>query len=103
MASGPITPWQIKGEKVETVAYFIFMGSKITADNDCSREIKRLAPWKKSYDYILKICDLEENLHYYGRKPRSHIKMQRSDIPLLTKIHIVKSMVFPVVMYGCES
>ena len=59
MASGPITSWQIKGEKVETVAYFIFMGSKITADNDCSREIKRLAPWKKSYNYILKICDLE--------------------------------------------
>ena len=49
----------IEGEKVEAVTEFLFLGSKITADNDCSREIKRLAPWKKSYNYILKICDLE--------------------------------------------
>ena len=60
MASGPITPWQIDGETVETVADFIFLGSKITADGDCSHEIKTLTPWKKSYD-----------------QPRQHIKKQR--------------------------
>ena len=60
MASGPITSWQIDSEKVETVADFIFLGSKITADGDCSHEIKTLAPWKKSYD-----------------QPRQHIKKQR--------------------------
>ena len=60
MASGPIISWQINGEKVETVSDFIFLGSKITADGDCSHEIKRLAPWKKSYD-----------------QPKQHIKKQR--------------------------
>ena len=60
MASGPITPWQIDGETMETVTDFIFLGSKITTDGDCSHEIKMLAPWKKSYD-----------------KPRQHIKKQR--------------------------
>ena len=50
MASGPITSWQIEGEKVETVAYFMFLGSKITVNSDCSHEIKAIAPWKKSYD-----------------------------------------------------
>ena len=60
MASGPITPWQIDGETMETVRDFIFLGSKITADGDCSREIKNLAPWKKSYD-----------------QPRQHIRKQR--------------------------
>ena len=60
MASGPITSWQIDGETVETVADFIFLGSRITADGDCSHEIKILAPWKKSYD-----------------QPRQHIKKQR--------------------------
>ena len=60
MASGPITSWEIDGQTVETVSDFIFLGSKITADGDCSHEIKRLAPWKKSYD-----------------KPRQHIKKQR--------------------------
>ena len=60
MASGPITSWQIDGEKVETMSHFIFLGSTITADGDCSHEIKTLAPWKKSYD-----------------KPRQHIKNQR--------------------------
>ena len=64
MASGPITSWEIDGETVETVANFIFGGSKITADGDCSREIKRLAPWKKSYD-----------------QPRQHIKKQRHYLP----------------------
>ena len=62
---------------------FIFLGSKITADGDCSHEIKRLAPWKKSYD-----------------KPRQHIKSR--DTTLLTKVHLVKAMVFPVVRYRCE-
>ena len=85
MASGPITSWQIDGETVETAADFIFGGSKITADGDCSHEIKRyLLPGRKAMtnlDSILKI----------------------RDIILLTKVHIVKAMVFPVVMYGCES
>ena len=84
MASGPITSWQIDGETMETVRDFIFLGSKITADGDCSYQIKTLAPRKKSYD-----------------QPRQHIKKQRHYLP--TKIHLVKAMVFPVVMYGCES
>ena len=82
MAPGPITSWQIDGETVERVADFIFLGSKITADRDCSHEIKTLAPWKESYD-----------------KPRQHIKSR--DITLSTKVCLVKAMVFPVVMYGC--
>ena len=85
MASGPITSWQIGGEIVETVADFIFLGSKITADDDCSHEIKR--------------CLL------LGRKvmtsPDSILKSR--DITLSTKVRLVKAMVFPVVMYGCES
>ena len=85
MASGPITSWQIDGETVETVTDFIFGGSKITADSDCSHEIKR--------------CLL------LGRKavtnPDSVLKSR--DITLSTKFHIVKAMVFPVVMYGCKS
>ena len=84
MASGPITLWQIEGEKVETVTDFIFLGSKITADGDCSHEIKTLAPWKKR-------CD----------KPRQHIEKQRHHFA--DKVHIVKAMVLPVVMYECES
>ena len=84
MASGPITSGQIDGETMETVTDFIFLGSKFTADSDCSREIKMLAPWKKSYD-----------------QPRQHIKSR--DIILATKVHLVKAMVFPVVMYRCES
>ena len=85
MASGPITSWQISGETVETVSDFIFGGSKITADGDCSQEIKRcLLLGKKvltSLDSILK----------------------SGNITLLTKVHLVKAMVFPVAMYGCES
>ena len=69
---------------METITDFIFLGSKITADGDCSHETKTLAPWKKGYD-----------------KFRQHIKSQRHY--LLTKFHLVKAMVFPVVMYGCES
>ena len=75
---------QIDRETVETVADFIFLGSKITADGDCSHEIKTLAPWKKSYD-----------------QPRQHIKKQRHYFP--TNVHLIKAMVFPVVIYGCES
>ena len=71
-------------ETMETVRDFIFWGSKITADGDCSHEIKRLAPWKKSYD-----------------KPRQCIKKQRHHFA--NKVRIIKAMVFPVVMYGCES
>ena len=85
MASGPITSWQIDGETVETVADFIFLGSKITVDGDCSNEIKR--------------CLL------LGRKVvtnRDSILKSR-DITLSTKVRLVKAMVFPVVMYGCES
>ena len=84
MASGPITSWEIDGETVETVSDFIFLGSKITADGDCSHEIKSLAPWKKvmtNQDSILKSRD--------------------STLP--TKVRLVKAVVFPVVMYGCES
>ena len=84
MASGSTILWQIDMETVETVAVFSFLGSKITADHDCSHEIKTLAPWKESYD-----------------KPRQHIKSR--DITLSTKFHLVKAMVFPVVIYGCES
>ena len=85
MASGPITSWQIDGETVETVADFILLGSKITADGDCSHEIKR--------------CLL------LGGKVLTNLDsiLKSKDIPLPTKIHLVKAMVFPVVMYGCES
>ena len=85
MASGPITPWERDGETVETVSDFIFWGSKITADNDCSHEIKR--------------CSL------LGRKVMTNIDsmLKSRDISLPTKVHLVKTMVFPVVMYGCES
>ena len=85
MASGPITSWQIDGEAMETGRDFIFLGSKITADGDCSHEIKRRL--------------------LLGRKvvtnPDSILK--RVDITLPTKVYLVKAMVFPVVMYGCES
>ena len=85
MVSGPITLWQIDGETIGTVTDFIFLGSKITADGDCSHEIKIcLLLWKKSYD-----------------KPIQRIKKQRHYLP--TKVHIIKAMVFSVVMYGCES
>ena len=85
MASGPITSWQIDGETVETAADFIFLGSKITADGDCCHEIKR--------------CLL------LGRKVMTNLEsiFKSRDIPLPTKVHLVKAMVFPVVMYGCES
>ena len=84
-ASGPITSWEIDGETVETVADFIFLGSKITADGDCSYEIK--------------ICLL------LGRKVMTNLDtiLKSRDITLPTKVHLVKAMVFPVVMYGCES
>ena len=85
MASGPITSRQIDEETVETVADFTFLGSKITADGDCSHEIKTRTPWEESYD-----------------QPRQHIKKSR-DITFPTKVHLVKTMVFPVIMYGCES
>ena len=84
MATGLITSWQIHGETVETVADFIFLGSKITADGNCSHEIKR--------------CLLP------GREVISNLdSMLKSRITLSTKVHLVKAMVFPVVMYGCES
>ena len=85
MASGPIISWEIDGETVETVSDFIFWGSKITADGDCSHEIKR--------------CFL------LGRKVMTNLNsiFKRRDITLPTKVHLVKVMVFPVVMYGCES
>ena len=85
MASGPITSWEIDGETVETVSDFIFLGSKITADADCSHEIKR---------HLL-----------LGRKAMTNLDsiLKSSDITFLTKFCLVKAMVFPVVMYGCES
>ena len=86
MVSGPITSWQMAGETMEIVRYFIFLGSKIIVDGDCSHEIsKTLAPWKKSY-----------------HKPRHRVLKSR-DITLLTKVCIVKALVLPLVMYGCES
>ena len=85
MASGPITLWQIDGETKETMKDFIFLGYKITADSDCSHEIKR--------------CLL------LGRKAMTNLDnvLKSRDITLPAKVHIVKAMVFPVVMYGCES
>ena len=85
MASSPITSWQIDGETMERVRNLIFLGSKITANGDCSHEIKR--------------CLL------LGRKAMTNLDsiLNIRDVTLLTKVHIVKAMVFPVVMYGCES
>ena len=85
MASGPITSWQLDGETVETVTDFIIWGSKITADGDCSHEIKR---------HLL-----------LGRKVMTNLDsiLKSKDITLPTKVRLVKVMVFPVVMYGCES
>ena len=85
MTSGPITSWQIDGETVETVRDFVFLGSKITADGDCSHEIRRRL--------------------LIGRKAMTNLDgmLKRRDITLPTKICLVKAMVFPVVMYGCES
>ena len=85
MAYGPITSWQIDGETMETVTDFIFLGSKITADGDCSHEIKR--------------CQ------YLGRKAMTNLDsiLKSRDMTLPIKVHLVKAMVFPVVMNGCES
>jgi len=85
MASGPITSWQIDGETMETMADFIFLGSKITADVDCNHEIKRRL--------------------LLGRKVMTNLEsiFKSRDITLSTKVRLVKAMVFPVVMYGCES
>ena len=85
MASGPITSWEIDGETVEAVSDFIFLGSKITADGDCSHEIKRRL--------------------LLGRKVMTNLDsiLKSRDITLSIKVHLVKAMVFPVVMYGCES
>ena len=85
MASGPITSWEIDGETVETLSDFIFLGSKITADGDCSHEIKRCL--------------------FLGRKVMTNLEsiFKSRDITLPTKVCLVKAMVFPVVMYGCES
>ena len=84
MASGPITSWQIEREKLKAVADFVFLGSKITADVDCSHEIKR--------------CLL------LGRKTLTNIDsiLKSKDITLLTKVHLIKAMIFPVAVYGCE-
>ena len=85
MASGPIISWEIDGETVETVSDFIFVGSKITADGDCSHEIKRRL--------------------FLGRKVMTNLDsiLKSRDITLLTKVRLIKAMVFPVVMHGCES
>ena len=85
MAFGPITSWEIDGETMETVTDFIILGSKITADGDCSHEIKR---------HLL-----------FGRKAMTNLEsiLKSRNITFLTKVHVVKTMVFPVVMCGCES
>ena len=85
MASGPITSWEIDGETVETVPDFIFLGSKITADGDCSHEIKR---------HLLLVRKVMTTLDSI---------LKNRDITLPTKVHLVKDMDFPVVMYGCKS
>ena len=86
MASDPITSWQIDGETVETVTEFIFLSSKITADGDCSHGIKK-------------------RCLFFGRKGMNNLNsiLKSRDITLPTKVHLVEAMVFPVVMYGCES
>ena len=85
MASGPITSWEIDGKTVETMSDFVFLGSKITADGDCTHEIKRRL--------------------LLGRKVMTNLVsiFKSRDITLPTKVHLVKAMVFPVVMYGCEN
>ena len=85
LASGLITSWQIDGGKMKTVAEFIFLGSKITANGDCSHEIKRCL--------------------FFGRKAMTNLDsiLKSRDLTLMTKVHLVKAMVFPVVTYGCES
>ena len=85
MASGPITSWQIDGKTMETVIGFLFLGSKVTADGDCSHEIKRRL--------------------LLGRKVMTNLDsiLKSRDITVLTKVHLIKAMVFPVVMYECES
>ena len=85
MASGPITSWEIDAGTVETVANLIFLGSKITADGDCSHEIKRRL--------------------LLGRKVMTYLDsiLQSRDVTLLTKVRLIKAMIFPIVMYGCES
>ena len=82
MASSPTTSWQIEGEKVQAVTDFIFLDSKITADGDSNQ--RTLAPWKESYENLDSI-------------------LKSRDITLLTKVHTIRAMVFPVVVYGCES
>ena len=84
MASGPISSWQIHGETMDTVTNFIFLGSNFSADGDCSHEIKTLAPWKKNMTNLDRL-------------------LKSRDITLLTQVCLVNAMVFPVVMYGCES
>ena len=85
MASGPTTSWQIEGEKVEVVTDFLFMGFKITADGDCSHEIRRRL--------------------LLGKKVMTNLDsvLKSRDITLATEVHVIKDMVFPVVVYGCES
>ena len=84
MASGPITSWEIDGETVEIVSYFIFLGSKITADDDCSHEIKRRL--------------------FFGKKVMTNLDsiFKSRDVTLPTKVHLLKAMVFPVIMCRCE-
>ena len=84
LPSNPITSWQIDGKTMERVTDFIFLGSKITVDGDCSHKIKRLLLLGRK-----------------ARKPRQHVKKQRHTLP--TKVCLVKAMVFPIIMYGCES
>ena len=85
MTSGPITSWQIDGETLETVTDFIFLGSKITADNDCSHEVRRCLP--------------------LGRKAMTNLDsiLKSKDISSPRKVHLIKALVFPVVIYGCKS
>ena len=84
LTSGPITSWQIEGENVKAMTDILFLGSQVTADGDCSHEIKTLVLWKKTMTNLDSI-------------------LKNKEITLLTKVHLGKAMVFPVVMYGCEN
>ena len=84
MTSGPITSWQIEGENVKAMTDILFLGSQVTADGNCSHEIKTLVLWKKTMTNLDSI-------------------LKNKEITLLTKVHLGKAMVFPIVMYGCES
>ena len=102
MASGPITSWQIVAETMETVTDFIFLGTRISADGDCSHKIKKtLAPWKKSHDQPRQ--HIKKQRHYIVNSALQGNKLQGLRVCLRSLVHLVKAMVFPVAIYGRET